>query len=430
MFSSRLSGWSTFAHRLTPAGGLAISSALNLAALLLWVRLLPPAEFATLTLATTAALLVNALAFDWLRQASARILPDPTSPDGISRERLAAWIRTAAITLAIVVAALVIVTLLGLAPPGLSPRWNIAVFALAISEAHLAAIALVARLAFSSRRYAAIMVARSGLALLFGVTLVHFGGGAAGIIAGTAFAQFLVSAIANRHNKLWKSALHAVPHAPHRADLLRLGLPLMAGCALALLSATIDRTLVAAALGLAAAGHFAAPAELIGKALGFAFIAVNLTAYPLLVHAWERDGPRAAVAALDRNLRLLLSLGLPVAAAATFAPHLLAKLLLGPAQAATAAPLLPWLAAATLLRLLVAFHFGIALQLARRMGLLLVPPLVTLAILVPLSAPALHDGGLLRFAQLLFLAQAAGALSAWALARHSLCAQQPQAYRT
>jgi O-antigen/teichoic acid export membrane protein len=429
VFSSRLSGWSVIALRFTPAGGLAVSSAVNLAALLLWVRLLPPTEFATLTLATTAALLVNALAFDWLRQASARILPDPTSPDGISRERVAAWIRAAAITFAAVVAVLVLATLLGLAPPGLSPRWNIAIFALAISEAHLAAITLVARLAFSPRRYAAIMVARSGLALLLGVTLIHFGGGAAGIIAGTALAQFLVSALANRRNSLWKTALHAVPHAPHRAALLRLGLPLMAGCALALLSATIDRTLVAAALGLAAAGHFAAPAELIGKALGFAFMAVNLTAYPLLVHAWERDGPRAATAALDRNLRTLLALGLPIAATATLAPHLLASLLLGPAQADTAAPLLPWLAAATLLRLLVAFHFGIALQLAKRMSLLLVPPIVTLTILVPLASPALHGGGLLRFVQLLCFAQAVGALSAWALASHSLCAQQPQPHR-
>lgn len=426
MFSSRLSGWSAIALRLTPAGGLALSSAFNLAALVLWVRLLPPAEFATLTLATTAALLVNALAFDWLRQASARILPDPASPDGISRDRLGAWIRTAAITLAVVVAALLFATLLGLAPPGLSPRWNIAIYALAISEAHLAAITLVARLAFSPRRYAAIMVGRSALSLLIGLALVHLGGGAAGIVTGTALAQFLVSALVNRRNSLWKGALHTAPDPHHRADLLRLGLPLMAGCALALLSAMIDRTLVAANLGLAAAGHFAAPAELVGKALGFAFMAVNLTAYPLLVHAWEREGPRAAAAALDRNLRTLLALGFPIVAAATLAPHLLASLLLGPAQAATAAPLLPWLAAATLLRLLVAFHFGIAIQLARRMSLLLIPPLVTLAILVPLASLALNDGGLLRFAQLLFVAQAAGALSARALARHSLCVHRPQ----
>jgi hypothetical protein len=113
--------------RFTPAAGLAVSSALNLAALLLWVRLLAPVEFATLTLATTAALLVHALAFDWLRQASARILPDPASPDGISRDRLAAWICTAKIILAIFVAALLVATLIGLAPPGLSPRWNFAI---------------------------------------------------------------------------------------------------------------------------------------------------------------------------------------------------------------------------------------------------------------------------------------------------------------
>jgi O-antigen/teichoic acid export membrane protein len=258
------------------------------------------------------------------------------------------------------------------------------------------------------------------------LTLVRLGAGAAGVVAGTAIAQFLVSTYANRRDSLWKNAFHTVPHPHNSAELVRLGLPLMAGCALALLAATIDRTLVAANLGLAAAGHFAAPAELVGKTLGFAFMAVNLTAYPMLVHAWERLGPRAAAAALDSNLRLLLSLGLPVVAAATLAPHLLASLLLGPGQAATAAPLLPWLAAATLLRLLVAFHFGIALQLARRMSLLLAPPLVTLAILVPLASLALHDGGLLRFAQLLFLAQAAGAISAWALARHFLSVHQPR----
>ena len=400
-----------------------MSSALNLAALLLWVRLLAPAEFAILTLATIFALLVNALAFDWLRQAAARVLPDPTAADTISLDHLAAWIRTAAIALAVVVAALLLATLLGFSQPGLSPRWNIAIFALAISEAHLAAIALVARLAFSARRYAAIMIGRSALSLLIGVVFVRLGAGAAGVIAGTALAQLLVAALASRREPLWSRALHIVPDPRHRADLVRLGLPLMAGCVLALLTATVDRTLVAATLGLAAAGHFAAPAELVGKALGFAFMAVNLTAFPLLVHAWERDGPAAAGAALARNLRTLLGLGLPIVAAFTLAPHLLARLLLGPAQAATAAPLLPWLAAATLFRLLVAFHFGIALQLAKRMGQLLVPPLVTLAILIPLAAPALRDGGLLRFVQLLVLAQAAGALSAWMLARHLLVAR-------
>ena len=73
-----------------------------------------------------------------------------------------------------------------------------------------------------------------------------------------------------------------------------------------------------------------------------------------------------------------------------------------------------------LLRLLVTFHFGIAIQLARRMSLLLVPPLITLAILIPGAAPVIASGGLEGFTILLFAAQGGGTVAAWFLARRVL----------
>ncbi|MEO5641061.1 MAG: hypothetical protein ABIQ98_04765 [Sphingomicrobium sp.] len=399
--------------------GLIISSALNLAALLLWIRLLSPAQFGLLALATSAGQLLNALAFEWLRLAGARSLADPRAPDGVDPRILAAWLRIAAIAAVLVVAALLAATVVRVAPPGLSPRWNIAILLLAASEMLLAAITLVARLRLRAASYAAAMVGRSALALGLGVVVVRQGAGAAGIIAATALAQLAVTAIAVAADPLWRTAVLIRSSPGDRADLVRLGMPLIAASGLALAAATIDRTLVAQALGVAAAGQFAAPAEIVAKTLGFALMAANLSAYPLLVRSWERDGPAAAARALDRNLVVLLAAGVPIATGLTVLASPLAALLFNPAAAPLAARLLPWLAGAALVRLLVTFHFGVALQLARRMGLLIIPSLMTLAILVPLAAPVIAAAGLEGFCKLLLASQVAGALTAWALARHA-----------
>lgn len=399
--------------------GLIVSSALNFAALLLWIRLLPPAQFGLLALATSAGQLLNAIAFEWLRLAGARSLADPRAAHGVDSRILAAWLRVAAIAAAIVTAAIGAATLARVAPPGLSPSWNIAVLLLGASEMLLAAITLVARLRLRAATYAAAMVGRSALALGLGLVVVRHGAGAAGIVAATALVQLVITGIAVAADPLWRTAV-AIRSSPRdRAALVRLGMPLIAASALALAAATVDRTLVAHSLGVAAAGRFAAPAELVAKTLGFALMAANLSAYPLLVRTWERDGPAATARALDRNLVVLLALGLPISAGLTWLAPSMAAMLFNPAAAPLAARLLPWLAGAALLRLLVTFHFGVALQLARRMGLLIIPSLVTLFILVPLAAPVIAAAGLEGFSRLLFASQAAGALTAWALARHA-----------
>jgi len=406
--------------RLAIATGLAVSSAFNLAGLLLWVRLLTPAEFGTLSLVASAALMVNALGFEWLRLAGARTLADPAAPDGVSLARLAAWLGVAAVVAATFALGTLGATGLALAPPGLTPRWNGAILLLALSEMPFAAVTLVARLRFSATTYAVAMIARSALALGGGVLLVVSGGGPLAIVAATAAAQLGVTAVVIGRDRLWRSSLQGPSTRSDRTELVRLGSPLILGSALALAAGTVDRYLVADGLGVAAVGQYAAPAELVAKTLGFALMAINLGAYPLLVRAYERDGPAAAARALERNLPHLLGAALPILLAMTLFPYFVSRALLGSASQPIAAELLPWLAAAALLRLLVSFHFAVALQLARRMALLSIPPLVMLVLLVPFGPAVLTTRGLVGFAQLLFAAQAAGALSAWWLARRAL----------
>ncbi|MEO7787195.1 MAG: hypothetical protein ABIR77_05140 [Sphingomicrobium sp.] len=402
------------------AGGLALASAINLGGLMLWVRLLPPAAFGTLSLVGGAALMLNALGFEWLRLAGARSLIDPQATHGISLARLAAWLQLAALVAAALATLTVVATLSHRAAPGLTPGWNLAILLLVLSEMPFAAMTLVARLRFAATTYAFAMIARAALALIGGLFLLRAGGGALAIVAATALAQLAVTVGAVARDPLWRTSFSHHPTRADRADLVRLGAPLIASAALALAAATADRYLVAHFLGIEAAGRYAAPAELVAKTLGFVLMAINLSAYPILVRSWERDGPAATARALDRNLALLLGAALPILVAFTLFPTALAAIMLGRGSLPLAAALLPWLAAATLLRLLVSFHFAVALQLAKRMTLLVVPPLVTLALLVPLAAPVIAEGGLLGLARLLAVAQGAGTISAWLLARRVL----------
>ena len=402
--------------------GLAVSSALNLVALLVWVRLLSPAAFGTLALVTAAGLIANALAFEWLRLAGARTLFDAVSPDEIAPAGLAAWIRTSGWSALLLAGAAVIAGMAGVGPPGLPPVWNGAIVLIAASEMLLAAVTLVARLRLRASTYAAMMVGRSALALALGALSVRLGLGAAGVVGGLVLGQLLIAAVAALRDPLWRLAIHARPSTADRRELIRVGVPLIAGSALALVAAMIDRYLVGAQLGVAAAGQFAAPAELVAKTLGFAMMAVNLSAYPLLVRTYELHGETAAARAVERNGAVLLAVALPIVSVIVFLGRPLSAALLG-ARYPLAPILLPWLAGAAALRLLVTFHFGVALQLARRTKLLLPPPALSLLILLLGASPAMGAAGLKGLAMLLFAAQLAGAVLAAMLAGRVLGAR-------
>ena len=395
---------------LVTTGGLAISSLLNLAALLAWVRLLAPAEFGTLALVNSAGLMAYALAFEWLRIAGAQSLYDVVLDD-VAPARLGACIRVGTIALLLLSVLALGATLIGIAPPGLNPRWNIAALLFAVSEMLLASTTLVARLRLHAWTCALVMVGRSAAAFVIGLTLVELGFGAAGVILGIVVAQGIVTTVAIFSEPVWRSALARPASRKDEVELVRLGAPLIAGSVLALAAGIADRSIVAAQLGLAAAGAFTAPAELVAKTLGFGMMAINLSAYPLLVRAQDRRD------ALRRNGAILVAASLPIFAVLVFFADPLSALLLGE-RYPLAPRLLPWLAGAALMRLLVTFHFGVAVQLSRRMAWLLPPPALALVILVVAAPAAIRTAGLEGMTMLLCAAQAASLLLAAGIARY------------
>ena len=351
-----------------------------------------------------------ALAFEWLRIAGAPSLYDVVLDD-VAPARLGACIRVGTIALLLLSVLALGATLIGIAPPGLNPRWNIAALLFAVSEMLLASTTLVARLRLHAWTCALVMVGRSAAAFVIGLTLVELGFGAAGVIVGIVVAQGIVTTVAIFSEPVWRSALARPASRKDEVELVRLGAPLIAGSVLALAAGIADRSIVAAQLGLAAAGAFTAPAELVAKTLGFGMMAINLSAYPLLVRAQDRRD------ALRRNGAILVAASLPIFAVLVFFADPLSALLLGE-RYPLAPRLLPWLAGAALMRLLVTFHFGVAVQLSRRMAWLLPPPALALVILVVAAPAAIRTAGLEGMTMLLCAAQAASLLLAAGIARY------------
>lgn len=378
---------------------LVISSGMNFVAIFVWTRLLEPAAFGTFSLVSAAALLLNAFAFEWLRQTGARTLFDGTQRFEISAERANALLVLYAACSCVLLGIMTVLRIFGIAAMGTSVDYVPLVTAFAFTEMALALVNTVSRIRAEAWQYFASMVGRSTLSLATGIVLVvGFGYGARGAILGTVIAQAVVLVAGMAFDGFWRSVRPwKVTGSEVRATFL-LGYPLIGSCALTYGASVLDRFMIAGTLGSTEIGHYAVPADLLQKTLVFFMLAINLTAYPTLVRTYEREGTAAAGRVLQSSFLIQLGLGLPAAIGiAVLAPGV-AELLLGEAYREWAARILPILALATLLRNLITFQLTMTFQIKKRMALMLVPPIITLIATFLLAPHAMKMWGVLGMA--------------------------------
>ncbi|MHA6721290.1 lipopolysaccharide biosynthesis protein [Sphingomonas sp. RS6] len=373
---------------------LAISSGMNFAAIFVWTHVLAPAEFGLFSLVSASALLLNAVVFEWLRLTGARTLFDANQRFEISPGRANALLVLyvgCCCTLGMVALAL---WAFRIAAFGMPATFVPMIAAFAFTEMALALANTVSRIRTEAWQYFASMVARSILSLGIGVVLVAgFGLGAKGAILGTVIAQAATLFAGVALDRFWRSLRPWQARKGEIAATFQLGFPLIGSCALTFGAGVIDRFLIAGVLGAAEIGHYTAPADLLQKTLVFVMMAINLTAYPTLVRAYEKDGAAAAGRVLQNSFRLQLGLGLPAAIGiAVLAPGV-AGLLLGEAYRDEASRILPLLGLATLVRCLITFQLAMVFQIKKRMKLMLVPPAITLVATLLLAPAAMRTWG-------------------------------------
>lgn len=378
---------------------LAISSGLNFLAIFIWTRLLDPHAFGLYALVSASALLLNAIVFEWLRLVGARSLYSADAPSSIDPARANALFALYLLTAALLTATGLTLLFLNVDFFDVAARWWPMLVLFAMTEMALAIINTISRVRMKAWQFFTSMVSRSVLSVLIGIVLVAgFGMEALGAVLGIVAAQTLVAIAGVIREPMY----HGIrPWRARGGDVmatLRFGYPLIFSCALSYGAGVADRFLVGGVLGTQAVGLYAAPVDLLQKTLVFVMMAINLTAYPALVRAYEDKGEEAARTTLDRNLLLQLALGLPAAVGLTTLAPGIANLLLGPDFRETGTRLLPFIGLAALLRCLVTFHLMMVFQVTKRMKMMIVPPAISLLLMVPLSIWAMRHYGLIGMA--------------------------------
>ena len=371
-------------------------------AIVVFTRLLSPADYGAYALAFSVATLVQTCLFTWAEAAVARF---HAAEDGAAgRAALHGTLRRAFVALAFVVPAAVAAVVLALP---LEPRVRWAVGAGVAAMTTRSALKLVQerrRAAGEVKSFALYDMLQTGGAFLLGAGLAAAGAGGAAPLLGVGGASLILLAFA------LPGELKAAPGAGfdrrRLAAAAAYGLPLSLSLVMALALATTDRFVLAAFRDEAAVGAYHAGYSLSNRTLDVMFAWLGMAGGPAAVAAFERGGLDALRRSAREQAELMAILALPAAAGLALVARPLAELMVGPELREGAAGVTPWVALGGLCSGATTYYLHTAFTLGKRTGAAVAghgDPRGREPGAVPLADPALRtagrglgDGGRLR----------------------------------
>jgi O-antigen/teichoic acid export membrane protein len=330
--------------------------------IILFTRLLEPAEFGLYALAISVVTLAHVAVFSWLEAAMARFWAAEIHPEGL-RALFASLYRVAfGLSAAFLVLGAVVLWLW----PG-DPLFRLA---LAAGLAGVPARCLVKlgqeryRAAGEVRKAATLDIATTVGGLLIGVGFALVGAGGAAPLLGLGIAPLLALPF------ILPGELREARGGRLEAGRVRTyagyGYPIAASLALTVVLASTDRFLLAGFLDEAAVGAYHAGYSLANRTLDVLFLWLGSAGQPALVMALERGGAAKLQSAAREQLSTFLLIGLPASAGVALVARPLADVLIGPDLRAASASVTPWIALSALLYGLTAYYFGQAFTLGQR----------------------------------------------------------------
>lgn len=397
-------------HSLSYVAARGLPGLLNLAALLLYTRLLSADAYGRYALAIAGITVADVVIFQWQRLVLARWLPTRNSdPKQFLGEMLLIFsLQAGGVT--------VIGLVLAAAWP--DPLWRqllaLAVLLL-VAQGWLELNLVVASAQLAPGRYGRILGAKALVALTVGAGLALAGLSASapllGLLTGCALAVPLFG------QRLWRNVRPVAPDKVALRQQLRYGLPLILTFALAWIIASSDRMLIGWLADAEAAGQYAVGYDLAQHSLGMLLMIIQVAAYPLAVRALETDGQVAAINQVRRNGELIVGVALAGAAGLAILAPQLSGLIVGPEYRSTTADLLPWVGAAAALGGIKAFHFDMAFHLGRDSRGLLLSAIVAAGSNIVLNVLLIPRAGILGAAYATLAAYAVGLILSAALGR-------------
>jgi O-antigen/teichoic acid export membrane protein len=389
--------------------------------IILFTRLLSPADFGRYALAFSVLTLAHVAVFTWLEAAMARFWASGRPGRDLaghfaSLYRAATWLSVA------------FIPLVGLVL-WLWPADPLLKFALA---AGLAGCPVRCFVKLAQERYRAagevskaanldMSVAVGGL--LVGVAFALGGAGGAAPLLGLALAP--LAALPFILPGELKQSRGGVFERDRVRGYAVYGYPIAASLALTVVLSSTDRFLLAAFMDEAAVGAYHASYSIANRTLDVLFLWLGSAGQPALVMALERGGLDHLKDAAREQLSTFLLIGLPAAAGVALVARPLAEVLIGEELRTAAASVTPWIALSALLFGLTAYYFGQAFTLGKKTKRLLVAMAIPAGLNVVLNLVLVPYFGLLGAAWATAASFAVGMLATMWIGRRVIALPVP-----
>lgn len=372
-----------------------------------FTRLMEPAAYGRLSLALAAVAFAHMTLFTWLEAAVARRYAAAEAKGELRFEAASALALYAAVATGVGLVGAVLILALPLGPETRTLA-SLALGVLIVRSAFN--LALVTRKAARQVRRSAGLESAHALAGFFiGAGVLAFTpAGAAGPLAGLLAAA--AGCLLIEAPGLIGRARAAAPSPARMRMMFGYGAAVSASLALHHTLAVGDRFLIAAFLGQAATGVYAAGYALGARFLDVFFAWAGMAAGPLTVAALEIKGPVEARAIARRNAETLALIALPATVGLMLVAGPLAGVLVGEAFREEAARIIPWVALGGLFSGLTIYYFQTAFMLAGRSGRMAAAMLGPAALNVALNLVLLPRVGVIGAAWATAAAYGAGLL--------------------
>lgn len=363
------------------AGGLA-----SFGGVYVLTRLLSPADYGFYALALTAMGIVYTLSITWAEAAAYRF-----AGAAEARGETPDHIRTILLLLA-ASAALGLVLMSGAVLLAADPALRIALIAAMATMVFTPLVNAAQEMNRAHQRvarYSTLRVIQDLGAFGLGSVLAwQTGLGPASPFVGLACVMAVLATIEGA--RLWREARGGKFRPERVKPYLAYGVPVALALSLNIALDAGDRFLIALFLGPEAVGIYAAGYGVADKTVGLLCMLAAAGGAPMMMAAWEREGPQAMREVSRQVARTLMLIAAPAAAGLALVAQPLSEVMIGEEMRTQAAAIMPWIALSGLINGFVLYYLSEAFQLAHktglRAGLMAIPAITNLvlnAILLP-----------------------------------------------
>jgi O-antigen/teichoic acid export membrane protein len=342
------------------AGGLA-----SFGGVIVYTRLMTPEDYGRYALVLTFMSAVHTLTATWAEAAAYRF-----AGEAEAKGRLAAHVRTV-MRLIAASTGVGLVLMLATLPFAASAELKLAIlFAVAVMALQPLVAASQEMLRAQQRvaRHSMVRIALDLGAFAVGALVAWRAGlGAAAPLAGLAL--MLAVAAISEGARLWHESAGGAFERGQVKRYIGYGYPVALSLVLTLALDAGDRFMIALYLGTEAVGVYAAGYGVADKTVALICAWAAAAGAPMMMAAWEKDGPAAMRLVSASVARTLMLAAAPAAVGLALVSQPLADIMIGEAMREQAARIMPWIALAGLLNGFVLYYLSEAFQLAERTGL-------------------------------------------------------------